>query len=318
VKTVIKQSERQKAFTIVELLTVMSIIIILIGLLVPSLNMVKRYARRVKQKAQFHSIDVAMEIFNTEEEGYPDSAEKDDKNESYCGAMKLCEAMMGQDLIGFHPDSYFRRDGTTGPIGTSTKNLYDKNIGGWTDSEWTQNLKSRRGPYLQPENANAYRMQDLYSDNPVPFEAKLFVMCDVYSHVRNRTTGKKNGMPILYYKANTSRTKCPHWQDSTFIGDKDDTENIYNYKDNLELIDLGLPWDTTGLVHPMATSGTTSSGTAADPRLFYDNENQHDRVYNPKIDVQDGRPNCADSYILLSAGFDGEYGTPDDVFNFGD
>jgi hypothetical protein len=26
----------------------------------------------------------------------------------------------------------------------------------------------------------------------------------------------------------------------------------------------------------------------------------------------------ADSYILISAGFDGEYGTSDDVFNFGD
>ena len=304
-KTSVKQSERKKAFTIVELLTVMSIIIILIGLLVPSLNMVKKYARRVKQKAQFHSIDVAMEIFNTEEEGYPDSAEKDDKGISYCGAMKLCEAMMGQDLLGFHPDSYFRSDGTTGLTGT--KDLYDNEPPVWTAAEWTQNLKSRRGPYLQLENANAHRMKDLYANAYTTFDEDLFVMCDVYSHVRNRTTGKKVGMPILYYKADTSGTKHPTKDNAVT---KDDEDNIYDYKDNDELVKLGLPWDPTGLLqHPMDSRKSDPEG----PKYTF-----YEFTKNEKIDAQDGRPNMADSYILLSAGFDGEYGTPDDVFNFGD
>ena len=56
-KSNVKQSNREAAFTIVELLTVMSIIVILIGLLVPALNQVKRYAYEVKQRAQLKSID---------------------------------------------------------------------------------------------------------------------------------------------------------------------------------------------------------------------------------------------------------------------
>ncbi|MHC4727187.1 MAG: prepilin-type N-terminal cleavage/methylation domain-containing protein, partial [Planctomycetota bacterium] len=35
-KSIVKQSSRKKAFTIIELLTVMSIIVILIGVLVPA------------------------------------------------------------------------------------------------------------------------------------------------------------------------------------------------------------------------------------------------------------------------------------------
>ncbi len=285
-KLIIKQSNRKAAFTIVELLTVMSIIVILIGLLVPALNMVRKYAWEVKQKAQFHSIDAAIELFNTEFSGYPDSSEMGPDSLPYCGAMKLCEAMMGQDLMGFHPDSIFRSDGTDG-----TRLLYPA-ADTVTAVEYRDNLSIRKGPYLPLESANAYILDDIYPD-PGVFAPEHFVLCDVYRTVTNRATGKRIGMPILYYKANTANSLHS-------IDEPDNSNNIYNYMNNQRLIELGIPSDPLpeGPPHRLA-----------DPIRFYKN------TKNDKVTTA-SRPYRADSYILISAGFDGEYGTPDDVCNY--
>lgn len=271
-KSTIKQSNKKGAFTIIELLTVMSIIVILIGLLVPAMNKVRQYARMVKQKNQFHSIGVAIELFNAEQDGYPPSSENGD----YCGSMKLCEAIMGQDLLGFHPDSRFTSDAAV---------LYPPT----PDAD---NLKTRKGPYLLPESANAYRLEDLYSDTG-PYKSNPFVLCDVYTRVIHKVTGKRIGMPILYYTANTSKTG--HSMEAVGKGDA-----IYDYHDNHELVARGLPWEPP--------PGGPKHKLFEDPETFYTS------TLNDKIAIP--RPCRSDTYILLSAGFDGEYGTGDDVFNF--
>ncbi|UCG57860.1 MAG: type II secretion system protein [Phycisphaerales bacterium] len=294
-KLVVRQSKKQRGFTIVELLTVMSIIVILIGLLVPALNQVKRYAWKVKQKTQLHSISAAIEMFNSEFDGYPDSGEKGPDGGFYCGAMKLCEAVMGQDLLGFHPDSTFRSDGTAyDPVTGAAKDLYpDANT--VSASIYRDNLSTRKGPYLPLESANAYALGDLHR-NTGPFDAGQFVLCDEYRRVQHIRTGKKVGMPVLYYKANTARSRHN-------AGNPDDPENIYNYRDNHSLVMLGMPWD------PPSAGGQPH-------RLF---ENNGQRFYmNTKNEMVTtaSRPYKADTFILISAGFDGEYGTPDDICNF--
>jgi len=289
-----KRGGSKAAFTIVELLTVMSIIVILIGLVLPSLNLVRRYARKVKQKNQFHSISVAMELFRAEEDGYPDSSWKDTDNQDYCGAMKLCEALMGKDLLGFHPESIFNSDGTN----SEGALLYTTDT--FEPSE--ENKKSRKGPYLQLESANAYKLADIYSDTG-RFDEELFVLCDAYTRVKNLSTGKRIGMPILYYKANTSNSG----HDPT-AGTQEYKDNIYNYLDNINLVRLGKPW-MAGAKHALENGILDPAQTG--PEIFYES------IRNKKLE-NTNKPYRADSYILLSAGFDGEYGTPDDVFNFED
>ena len=81
---------------------------------------------------------------------------------------------------------------------------------------------------------------------------------------------------------------------------------------SLSKIDVGIVWDlAVGFVHPMASAGTDPDGNPADWTKFYKN------TRDEKVSVIP-RPKMVDSYILISAGYDGLYGTRDDVFNFGD
>lgn len=303
-KPVAKQTRHPGAFTIVELLTVMSIIVILIGLLIPALNKVKQYATNVKQRAQFHSIEAAMELFDSQFGSYPDSsytAPGVTGTLAYCGAEKLAEAMMGQDLMGFHPDSVFRSDGTgirtLANGATSTVQLYNSTT-----------ISARLGAFLPLENANAYPLHELYTDpgnldytgTVAPANSNWhYVLCDVYNRVTNSRTGRKVGMPVLYYKANTSKQ-------SHDLTNPNNEDNIYNYRDNSELLRLGIPGGVAGQIHRLLSH--TGTRPEIEGERFYWN------IRNDKVAIN--RPYRADSYILISAGWDGEYGTADDICNF--
>jgi type II secretory pathway pseudopilin PulG len=312
-------------FTIIELLTVMSIIIILIGLLVPSLNRVRRYSTDVKQRAQLHSIAIALDMFNSEFDGYPNSDAMDDQAtpQNYCGAMKLAEALVGQDLKGFNPLSRFRRTG----FGTAAPTLgmpyppYNT-CGGAVDAPcYSDNIKSRK-MYLQLENANTCLIKDIYSSaaisaagltNHSGFDPCTYVLCDSYNRATNKTTGKKIGMPILYYKANPMGVHpVPSATPAVMQAGAAAGLYTYNFLDNQDIIDMGMPW-IANYVHPLASGGAMDTGVSITnyPTKFYD------ITRDPQVTTGD-RAVRADSYILMSAGFDGQYGTKDDIYNFGD
>ena len=229
----------------------------------------------VVQKAQFHSIEAAIELFDSQFKGHPPSEANDVTGAAYCGSMKLAEVMVGQDLGGFHPKSVYRADGMD-PNGRTS--LYTPDT-----------LKARPGPFLPLENANVYKLVDIYGKGKTgPFPENAYVLCDTY--VRKLPSGKKAGMPILYYRAHRSGTKHDP-------NNPDDPQNIYDYRDNLALIHLGVPGNPN-TVHPFAN-----------PKRFYLNT-RNDKVSSTS------RPWRADSYILISAGYDGLYGTADDICNF--
>ncbi|MEN6576304.1 MAG: hypothetical protein ABFD90_08175 [Phycisphaerales bacterium] len=230
----------------------------------------------IKQEAQLHSMDAALELFKSGYFIYPPSDANDPTGKPYCGAMKLAEAVMGQDLLGWHSKSAFRCDG----LDPATLASF------YPAAPSPDNLKARKGPFLQVANANACRLVDVYGKgNTGPFPENTLVLCDTFG--QKRPSGKKTGMPILYYRANSFG-----WAHK-----RGDRNNIYKCEDNQTLVALGVPGQP-GKVHPLN-----------DPNQFYLNT-QNDRA---RSGIE---PFNHDSYILISAGWDGLYGTADDVCNF--
>ena len=301
-----------RGFTIIELLTVMSIIVVLIGLLVPALNKVKRFAMDVSQQAQLHSIETALALFITNQaDDYPDSKAQDVTGAPYCGAMKLSEAMMGQDLLGFHPESRFRLDGTDGRANPTQ--IYEPGV-----PNLQENLRDRQGTSLPEDNANAFRLTSIYPDlgSTLSAAADMFVLCDVYKRVDNLgTTGEaKIGMPILYYKADSSGS----YHDVNAPAQPDRFSNngfIYNVFDNEDLVQMGKPWENDQSLQKQHSLSLSQSGISK----FYE-ETQNEQIsITSTATINLGlskRPYRADTFILIAAGFDGEYGTADDITNF--
>lgn len=290
---------KKRGFTIIELLTVLSIIIILIAMLVPSLNAVRRFAKVVTQKGQFHDISKGLEMFRIDfGDAYPDSSWSDLDGDPYCGAMKLAEAMIGQDAFGFHPDSVFddmglAADGVTELYFNRAFGPYNEN-----DPAHVANVRTRKVKYMEGAEVQIAYVKEIYrTQTPATFDEDCAVICDVFKRTDLRNAaGQKLGMPVLYYKADS--TKLTH---NSTTGVTDNT-NIYNYLDNDQLLELDIPWLVAGSKHPLFSN-------AAPPDMFYKN------TKDKSIALKD-TPRNQNSFILLSAGWDGLYGTRDDVYNF--
>lgn len=314
-----KRTEQPKGFTIVEMLTVMGIIAVLIGLLIPALSQVKDYSKQIQQKAQFHSINVAMEMFKAEFGSYPESnnnldvldgtSSKAADQNPYCGANKMAEALVGLDLLGFHPNSDFRTTGENmvvndlgAPVLTKVYWAYG-NTPNWQTAK--ENIQARKGPFLELENANAYRMNEIYPALPGGWAGNYvtpagnqypLALCDVFAKTRSGTGNKKTGMPILYYRARTTYS-LQDFNTLDPVSNKND--DVYYFPDNSHILALGTP-ETTPVAHPLYDA----TGEALE-----------NAILNKQLSPVK-RPYRAGSYILISAGKDGLYGTADDIFNF--
>jgi type II secretory pathway pseudopilin PulG len=286
-------------FTTVELLITIAIISMLVGILIPALTMVRTAARNAKQMAQLTAIELALGAFKSDYGDYPPSDCGQPFN--YCGAQKLSEALLGWDLRGFHPRSAWRADGHDAPppIGT----------GNWVYESIDANLQQRKGPYLELATANVFRLGDspagdgLFDPFPTTLATDRYVICDIFPAKRVEIAPGKTtsaGIPVLYYRANTS---------SKNIDDPDFTKRIYDFADNLALVvDLKEQEDrskhgSTRIWNPLYDSGGNF-------------KNFYDYITDPKVTAR-AWPYRPDSYLLISAGADGFYGTEDDICNFG-
>jgi type II secretory pathway pseudopilin PulG len=305
---------KRSGLTVIEILVVVGIIATLVAILVPAMSMVKNTAKEVKQKAQFTAIELGLAAFRNDTGDYPPSdwwnPAVPAAPQDYCGAQKLAEAMVGWDLLGFHPDSAWRADGLDSLAGPGTYDPLKVNAPSVT-------LQKRKGRYVELEVANAFKLGEtlpgardgLFVDT-APLARNTYVLCDVFEVPERKirlASGRMvaPGTPILYYRANPAN--------KTISQPALPENRTYNLRDNLPLIGLGRLADAaqpagSRRVHPLHPLAPV------DPRLpspidFYD------YIRDPKIEAQPW-PYKPDSYILISAGPDGLYGTSDDLCNF--
>jgi type II secretory pathway pseudopilin PulG len=306
----------RKAFTIVELLTSVTIIALLLGILLPSISMIRTKAKETAQRAQFTTIDMALEAFKQDYGDYPPSDWYEGSSLAftgrvYCGAQKLTEALLGWDLAGFHPKTSWRRDGYTGtvvPFGGI--DAYDPlRVNG------IKTLTERRGPYLEVAKTSVFRLgssnatanDGLYNlTGSAFFDATKpnYVICDVFGVKKltipksgNQTVTVTAGTPILYYKANTSSKMLSCLPLNA-------PNSMYNYLDNQALLNLG--------VLPNAST----PNKLATNMYFCDPNYKIADTRVPALQTGERWPNRPDTYILISAGADHQFGTNDDILNF--
>jgi prepilin-type N-terminal cleavage/methylation domain-containing protein len=303
------KAERIKGFTLVELLTALAIVAILIGLLMPALGQVRKYAGNVKQKVQINSIEIGLSSYKNDFGQYPRSngygmtdadVDPNKYDYQYSGVQTLAEAMFGQDLMGFNPNSVYKY---TGLNSNDTNDCYPPNPS-------KANIDRRKGPYLDKTSIGVFGPNDVFTQTELSnntIRKYGYMICDTFTTQSKKINGKtyKIGAPILYFRANPS---APRTQQFIATASSDEiVKNIYNYRDDYLFLKAAYNHNIKNNKFYDATLTeeiiNRFFGFISDPII-------------PAATGTYGRPVHPDSYILISAGSDGIYGTKDDICNF--
>ena len=285
-----------------ELLVVIAIIMMLIGILVPGMQGVKKIAKNLEQKSLFHNLDIGLETYRNEFGDFPRSEVEEKGGLYYTGAQHLAEAMVGRDSRGFE-SSQAGKWQWPGQQPSADFGLY-------TSGETPIGKKSlaRRKPlYFNLKDTGAFTPGELYggsgtgdvvsevSGQRAPVIADMFYRKKIVSA---NSESVKVGSPILYYKANTNSKSF--FKDLSTTTRTDYEKWRFNYNDNMQITDPDL---AIGLPTMMDAKVSHDMDAANFYKSISDLNAPFDRALNEN------------TYILISAGYDGIYGTKDDVTN---
>lgn len=277
-------------FTIIELLTVVSIILLLIAILLPALNRARRQAKDVNARAHLHAIETALELFQNERGQYPSSDTNDqvysdadaeaarlDEGWFNSGMHLLAEALVGRDQMGFDPTGVY-------------------------DAIETGN---RVGPLLKLGSAGA-----LVDNDPNINGLKPWGEGSEYATGALMLVDPSYGLPVLYYRAS------PTGQTSIELPDAEPpTRGYFRFEDNGMVTGDINEGDVRGWNLEEASFAEHARHAINDgaPGGSFEEYITNPRIGDPNVAP---RPYNMESFLLLSPGYDKLYGTTDDIRNW--
>jgi len=297
---------RRKAFTLVELLTVIGIISLLLGIALPALNEARIRAREVAEKAVISNMSTAVENFANDMGHYPESGLRSWNSPSAGtvvntlkeegqpgadppdqGAHRLVEALLGLDFLGYEKDHFYKVNDNQIPGMAGVPIKVNLRTGAWEEAR-------RYGPYMELKNVTVKTMQEAHpnSENFGPNANDNYVFVDNIDRTEFR--------PILYYRARSGQYSL---------------ESIYNYGDNYEITE---DRDTSRNEYYYLPEITNQDERA---EKFYRFIWDEKTGLNPATKTTDwtvpsARPYNSNSFLLINAGRDHKFFTADDITNF--